>query len=76
MGKPAKIAIVNSFIYASFIGILVLVNWSKKLRKSKNVAWESCSYESDYDILLRTWKSNNGNKAIKNSGQWNFQGSQ
>ena len=30
-------------------------------------------YESDYDIALRkTWKSNNGNKAINSSGHWNF----
>ena len=43
MGKPDKVAIVNNFIYANFnythwSGILVFVNRSEKLRKSKKAA--------------------------------------
>ena len=43
MGKPDKVAIVNSFIYANFnycslVWHLVFVNRSEKLRKSKKAA--------------------------------------
>ena len=45
IGKPEKIAIVNSFVYANFnycplVWCFSTCEWSDKLKKSANAAWE------------------------------------
>ena len=60
MGKPEKVATVNSFIYANFNYSSLVWHFStcKWLRKTEEIE-KRClrivfdNYDSDYDVLLR-----------------------
>ena len=60
MGKPDKVAIVNSFIYANFNYCSLVWHFSfcESIRKIEKIQ-KSClrivldDYDSDYDVLLR-----------------------
>ena len=75
MGKPEKVAIINSFIYVRFnyCPLVWYFCTCESIRKIQEIQ-KRClrivldDYDSDYDVLLRkNWKSNNGNKAIMSS---------
>ena len=79
MGKSEESTIPNSFIYADFNYCPFVWHFStceliRKIDKIKKRFLKIVldDYESDYDILLKKWKSDDGNKAIKSSGIWNF----
>ena len=60
MGKPEKVATVNSFIYANFTYCLLVLHFSsceliRKIEKIRKCCLRIVpdDYESNYDILLR-----------------------
>ena len=60
MGKPAKVAIVNSFIYANFNYCLLVWRFNtcgsiRKIEKIQKLCLRIVldDYDSDYNVLLR-----------------------